>query len=199
VEGDPDAAGARTHGERDVDEIAPEIAAQAEDVERLWEAYEAYAPALRRYATARLRDHAAADDIVQETFLRLALEPRLRSYPAQPRAWLYRVALNLIISGARRSATARRRAAEDGSDDEIFESPESQFLTSERRHDLGMAMDAAGPAGRAGLILAAQGFSGREIAEALGRSEGATRTLLCRARREVRRELSLLETASLAG
>jgi RNA polymerase sigma factor (sigma-70 family) len=182
-----------------VDEIAQGFAAQADDVERLWEAYEAHAPALRRYAAARLRDPAAADDIVQESFLRLALESRIRSYPCQPRAWLYRVALNLIVSGARRAATARRRAAEDGSGTEVFDSPENQFLTSERRHTLRMAMDAAGPAGRAGLILAAQGFSGREIAEVLGRSEGATRTLLCRARREVRRELTMLETAPLAG
>ena len=180
-----------------MDEIAQEIAAPAEDVERLWEAYEAYAPGLRRYVAARLRDPAAAEDIVQEAFLRLALESRVRSYPCQPRAWLYRVALNLIVSGARRAATARRKAAEDGSEADVFDSPESQFLTSERRHSLGIAMDAAGPAGRAGLILAAQGFSGREIAEVLGRSEGATRTLLCRARRDVRRKLTAMDTAYL--
>ena len=182
-----------------MDEIAQEIAAQADDVARLWQAYEANAPGLRRYAAARLRDPAATDDIVQECFLRLFLESRVRSYPSQPRAWLYRVALNLIVSGARRAATARRNATEDGPEAQVFDSPESQFLTSERRHTLGMAMDAAGPAGRAGLILAAQGFSGREIAEVLGRSEGATRTLLCRARREVRRELTVLETVPLVG
>lgn len=184
---------------RNVDEIAQKIAAQADDVERLWEAYEAFAPGLRRYAAARLRDPAAADDIVQESFLRLALEARVRSYPDQPRAWLYRVALNLIVSRARRAATARRKAVEDGSEPEDLDSPESRFLTSERRHTLGIAMHAAGPAGRAGLILAAQGFSGREIAEVLGRSEGATRTLLCRARRDVRRELMAMDTAFVLG
>jgi RNA polymerase sigma-70 factor (ECF subfamily) len=182
-----------------VNEIAQEIAAQAEDVERLWEAYEAHAPGLRRYVAARLRDPAAADDIVQESFLRLALESRKRCYPCQPRAWLYRVAFNLIVSGARRAATARRKATEDESGLEVFDSPESQFLTSERRHTLRTAMDAAGPAGRTGLILAAEGFSGREIAEVLGRSEGATRTLLCRARRDVRRKLTAMDTAYLVG
>lgn len=56
-------------------------------------------------------------------------------------------------------------------------------------------MDAAGPDARTGLILAAQGYSGREIAEVLGRSEAATRTLMCRARRDIRRELTNQDAA----
>jgi DNA-directed RNA polymerase specialized sigma24 family protein len=42
---------------------------------------------------------------------------------------------------------------------------------------------------RLGLMMAARGFSGREIAAALGRSEVATRTLLCRARQRLRNRL----------
>ncbi|HMJ81385.1 MAG TPA: sigma factor-like helix-turn-helix DNA-binding protein, partial [Candidatus Dormibacteraeota bacterium] len=43
---------------------------------------------------------------------------------------------------------------------------------------------------RLALLLAAQGQSGREIAAALGRTESATRTILCRARRRLRDELA---------
>lgn len=167
--------------------------------DRIWVAYEAHAAELRRYATGRLRDADAAEDIVQESFLRLALESQARRYPRQPRAWLYRVARNLIISGGRRATVARRQAARDRFDDVTRESPESAFLVSERRRTLGTAMEAVGPASRTGLILAAQGFSGREISEVLGRSDGATRTLLCRARRHVRDELAGQEAALLAG
>ena len=39
---------------------------------------------------------------------------------------------------------------------------------------------------RAALLMAAQGFSGREIAEALGRTEVATRTMMFRAREKLR-------------
>jgi DNA-directed RNA polymerase specialized sigma24 family protein len=39
---------------------------------------------------------------------------------------------------------------------------------------------------RAALLMAAQGFSGREIAEAIGRSEMATRTMMFRAREKLR-------------
>lgn len=46
---------------------------------------------------------------------------------------------------------------------------------------------------RVGLLLAANGFSGREIADAIGRTELATRTLICRARMELRERLRMLE------
>ncbi len=153
-------------------------------------AYEAHAAGLRGFAAARLRDSDAAEDIVQESFLRLHRESRTSRYPSQPRAWLYRVALNLIVSGARHSAVVRREAAQASFDDADPESPETSFLAAERRRSLDVAMEAARPDGRTGLMMAAHGYSGREIAEVLGRTEAATRTLLCRARRDVRRELT---------
>jgi RNA polymerase sigma-70 factor (ECF subfamily) len=146
-----------------------------------------------------LRDSAAAEDIVQESFLRLALESQVRRYPRQPRAWLYRVVRNLIISGARRAAVARRQSAQDPFADVVLESPEIHVPASERRRILAIAMEAGGPDGRTGLILAAQGYSGREIAEVLGRSEAATRTLMCRARGSVRRQLTSQEATHVAG
>jgi RNA polymerase sigma-70 factor (ECF subfamily) len=155
--------------------------------------YHAHAADLRRYAIARLRDPIAAEDIVQESFLRLAREARSQRYPEQPQAWLYRVARNLIISGARRAMVAKRRAADDVSTHANAESPEIEVLALELQRSLSIAMNVIGADGRNGLIMAAQGYSGREIAIALGRSEEATRTLMCRARRAVRHELASLE------
>lgn len=165
------------------------------DRNRISDAYEAHAGELRRYAGARLRDSSDAEDIVQESFLRLARESQIRQYPRQPGAWLHRVVLNLIISRARRAAIARRETARDQFSDLNPETPEMRFLASERRRILGSAMDMAGPDGRTGLILAAQGYSGREIAKVLGRSEAATRTLMCRARSNIRRELTTQDAA----
>jgi RNA polymerase sigma factor (sigma-70 family) len=153
-------------------------------------AYEAYAPQLRRFAIARLHDVAAADDVVQEAFIRLAIESRTSGKPDNERAWLYRVVTNLIVSGARHAAVVHRRSVLIQTAEVTVESPETQFLASERYQGLGSALEAAGADGRRGLILAAQGYSGREIAEMLGRSVGATRTLLCRARGNVRREMN---------
>jgi RNA polymerase sigma-70 factor, ECF subfamily len=164
---------------------------EAAAAHRRWieDTYEAHAPALRRFAGGRLRDPVAAEDITQESFLRLAREARSGRYPRRPRAWLFRVALNLIISGARRSATARRQPfAPTG--DSLVESPETLCLVAERLDSLDAALRTLGEDGRTGLILAAQGYSIREIAAVLGRSDGATRTLLCRTRRVARRGLT---------
>ena len=42
---------------------------------------------------------------------------------------------------------------------------------------------------RSSLVLAALGYSGREIATAIGRNEGSTRALMCRGRRRLRAEI----------
>jgi RNA polymerase sigma-70 factor (ECF subfamily) len=176
----------------------PASIARGEALDNVTEAYELFAPELRRYATARLRDATAAEDIVQEAFIRLAIESRGQHEPALPRAWLRRVVLNLIISRSRRAEVARRRAAQVAVADVVHESPEIQFLAAERHRTLGTAMGSVAPESRACLLLAAQGYSGREIAVALGRTEGATRTLMCRARREIRRELTSRDPAFAA-
>jgi RNA polymerase sigma-70 factor (ECF subfamily) len=169
---------------------APAPAAPALADRSIAEAYESYTPELRRYATARLRDSAAAEDVVQEAFVRLTVESAAGRAPHDPRAWLYRVVLNLIISGSRRAEVARRRSGRLALDDVELESPEVACLATERQHALATALQAAGAAGQTSLRLAAQGYTGREIARVLGRSEGATRTLICRARSQVRRELA---------
>ena len=173
--------------------------ASASGNDSLEAAYAAFAPELLRFVTARLRDPAAAEDLVQEAFIRLAVESQAWREPRNQRAWLYRVVLNLLISGARRAVVARRRSMEIARPEVTDESPEVCFVASERNADLRAAMHAAGPAGRTGLILAAQGYSGREIAQLLGRSEGATRVLIYRARRNVRRELMSQEAANPIG
>jgi len=168
----------------------PASAVPTRDDCSITEAYESYAPELRRYATARLRDGAAAEDIVQEAFVRFAIEAGARRAPRNQRAWLYRVVLNLIISGSRRAEVVRRRSSRLAFDDIELESPEVACLATERQRALATALQAAGVAGRTSLRLAAEGYTGREIAQVLGRSEGATRTLICRARSQVRRELA---------
>lgn len=71
------------------------------DMDRL---FRSEAPRLRLWFSARTRDIDAANDMVQETFLRLSSNEahlRLRN----PAAWLQRVARNLLIDKARRDAS----------------------------------------------------------------------------------------------
>ncbi len=169
------------------------------DQDRVRGAYEAHAADLRRYASARLRDSCAAEDLVQEAFLRLAVESRANRYPAQPRAWLYRVILNLIISGARHTAVVRGQPVPSPADHVTIESPECHILAAEGRRVLDAVIGVVAPAGRTSLLLSSEGYSSREIAAVLGRSEGATRTLLCRARKDARRALTSVDAVFATG
>lgn len=164
--------------------------------DRVARAFAAYGSELRRFATARLRSAVAAEDVVQEAFLRLAVEADAGRFPRRPRPWLYRVVANLIISAARRSQASgslialEPRAATEPVDPET---PETRCLSLERHRSLAVAMACIGIPARTGLIMAAEGYTGREIAMAIGRSEVATRALMFRTRAQVRRSLLLAE------
>ena len=160
------------------------------DVGDVSKAYEAWAPELRRYATSRTHDPATAEDIVQEAFVRLAFQARSSRSPTNPKAWLFRVVLNLIISGSRHAEVARRRSPELAINEVLADSAEAVILASERNHALVAVLQILGATSRTSLLLAAQGYTGREIAAVLGRSEAAIRVISCRARKVVRRELT---------
>jgi DNA-directed RNA polymerase specialized sigma24 family protein len=74
-------------------------------------------------------------------------------------------------------------------DRRVAESPEASYVRSEIRDDLLGALQRLRPDARTAVVMAARGISGREIADTIGRSEAATRTLLCRARIRLREEL----------
>jgi RNA polymerase sigma factor (sigma-70 family) len=142
------------------------------------------------------RDPEAAADLLQETFLRLTVEVRAGRTPEQVRPWLYRVAANLATSRGRRirsalrwfdATVARVRAAAPA------DPPESEVIAGESHHELMAALAHLGPDARTALLLSAEGFSGSEIAAIIGRTDGATRTLLCRSRLAVRSHLASAE------
>lgn len=143
---------------------------------------------LFRFVRAATGDDEAAEDVRQETFFRLIREMAAGRRPANVHAWLFRVATNLVVSQARRARTAERHLAHLDPDP-LVASPEQVILRFERDTALRAALSRLPVDARAALLLAAQGFTGREIASTLGRSEGAVRTLLCRSRRQVRQRL----------
>jgi RNA polymerase sigma-70 factor (ECF subfamily) len=135
-----------------------------------------------------------ADDVVQETFARLAAQPP-GSPAADPGPWLKRVATNLGIDALRR----RRRRAYTGpwlpapieTEQDWLEAQPSQSSDPEGRYSLVesatyaflLALEALGPRQRAVLLLRdVLGCSARETADLIGASEGNVRVLHLRAR-----------------
>lgn len=137
------------------------------------------------------RDPDTAEDLLSDAFMRLTREVRAGRAPDNVRAWLYRVAANLATSRGRRIAVSLRGLVRIGAvavartDDP----PEASLLAREGRSELDAVLDDLGPDARTALLLAAEGFTGTEIAAAIGRTEAATRTLLCRTRVSVRHRL----------
>jgi RNA polymerase sigma-70 factor (ECF subfamily) len=150
--------------------------------------YDAHHRELANFVRSIERDRDAADDIVADAFVRLIEEVRRGRTPDQPRAWLYRVAANLVIDGGRRRSVVGRVLGRLV-DHRTEPPPDDEFLRGEARREVREALAHLSTDARTALVLAAHGFSGRDIAAALGRSELATRSLICRARLHLREQL----------
>jgi RNA polymerase sigma-70 factor (ECF subfamily) len=156
--------------------------------------FAALRPTIEGLVLASTRDVDVAADATQEAFTRLFREAQAGRYPDHVKAWLYRTAMNVVISSRRRAAVADRKAPHLVRLDEPS-GPEEAALQHERSAALRAAVGRLAPSERTALLLAASGVTGPEIASHLGRTHGATRTLMCRARGRLRRELDLDDAA----
>jgi RNA polymerase sigma-70 factor (ECF subfamily) len=149
-------------------------------------AWDAHHEELRAYLLRRTRDAAAADDLLQETFLRLLQECRAGRLPRAMRAWLYRVAHNALVSDARRRTSAIRATERLAARPLDTPDPELEVVRRDEADRVRAAFGLLNPAGRQAIDMAAAGYASREIAVALGRSDLAGRALLHRSRARLR-------------
>jgi RNA polymerase sigma-70 factor (ECF subfamily) len=149
---------------------------------------------LERYARSLTRDDDAAADICQEVFIRLLVIARDGRMPDVPAAWMHRVAHNVFVSSARKSNT-RERTVEALSSSEHVRSTEDAAMERERHALVRDALSSVRPFERRAMVLAAEGYRANEIGDLLGRTAVATRTLLCRARGQLRAQLQDFEPA----
>jgi len=136
-----------------------------------------------------LRDRAAAEDVAQESFLRLADAAVLERPDREVDAWLTRVALNRAINtlrGRRRLADREDRAGRSdppAADDD----PAAEVVAGEDIDRVRGALATLPDRQRAVLVLRHGGYHYAEIAEAVGVAPGSVGTLLARAERAFRR------------
>jgi RNA polymerase sigma-70 factor (ECF subfamily) len=142
--------------------------------------YRRTAGSLRTYAARVLGNATYADDIVQESYLRLVRSPPATDDPQQLRAFLFRVASHLIIDYWRRG-----RHEIGGADDSMDTrgAPEPDIPL---RLDMARVFARLTPQQRQMMWLAyVEGADHREIATALGLRERSVRVLLLRTRRKL--------------
>lgn len=175
-----DVARARDVG---VEETAPAMT----DEQAFETFYRETAADLRRYVVRVLGDAALADDIVQESYLRV-LRARPAAEAREPlRGFLFRVASNLIVDDW------RHRCRERGAPDARAGLASAPGPDVPQQIDLARVFDQLRPEERAMMWLAyVEGADHREIAGALGVRRGSVRVMLHRTRRKLARLLDQL-------
>jgi RNA polymerase sigma-70 factor (ECF subfamily) len=155
------------------------------------------------YFARMVRDRAVAEDLAQETFLRV-YQARHRYRPdAKFTTWLYRIATNLALNALR--DRERVQATHAGDDDSLdagstveqlsdsHPTAEQEMMLSERERTIRQAVESLPGNQRAAVILHKyQGVDYRQIGKILGVSESAVKSLLFRAYENLRVRLEPL-------
>ncbi len=157
-----------------------------QDLGALGELFDRHASEVRAFA-ARLVGPTDADDVVQETFVRVSRLATGFDGRASARAWLFGVAYHVVRERRRSFARLRealRRFGESGEASPAGRAPEIGA-------DILRALDKLDEPKRAVILLAeVHGLTGAEIAEALDEPVGTVWARLHRARAELRETLS---------
>ena len=139
-----------------------------------------------------LGDHGEAEDVVQETFLRLDGQPVLERPDEEVAAWLRRVCLNTAynrLRGQRRAAARLERAGRADRADEEADAgatPLLDVLRAEKQRAVRQALASLPERQRACLLLRHAGYSYAEIAATLDLAVGSVGVLLARGERAFR-------------
>jgi RNA polymerase sigma-70 factor (ECF subfamily) len=171
--------------------LAPgDPAAEADAMRSL---YDRFAPAIRRFLRSLVRDHAAADDALQETFTRALRRLSTLREGERVLPWLFGIARNVSLE--LRRARVRDGDAGDRTGDDLADArartPEDALLGEETARVVARAMDALSEERRAALLLRVDhGLSYEEIGQALGWSVAKAKIEVHRARLVVRAHLA---------
>ena len=149
--------------------------------------YERYVDQIFAYAHTLTRNRELAEDVTASTFAK-AIEdlPRFEWRGVPYSAWLYRVASNLVARQARRPAWVDLDTHQpvDGA------SPEQIVEQRDREATVRAAVATLPDDQRQAVLLRFGGdLRNREIAEIMGRSEGAVKLLTFRAMTSLRKQL----------
>lgn len=168
------------------------------DVESFEVLLRRYRVPLVNYLSRLVRDDALSEDLAQEVFLRV-YQARHRYQPAARfTTWLYRIATNLALNAIRDRKGMKAQTGDQGPNAEpqvsrlVDGNPtaEQQLMQSERQQVIRKAVEALPENQRAAVILHKyQEVDYRQIAQILGVSESAVKSLLFRAYESLRARL----------
>lgn len=149
----------------------------------------AHTPRLMSLARRMLRDEAEAEDVVQESFIRLwRMAPNWRSGKARLSTWMHRVALNLCYDRLRKAKPVDEEAPDIADD---ADGPAQALHHNQLSARVRSAVQDLPPRQRAAIALCHfEEMSNIEAAEILEISVEAVESLLSRARRALKASLA---------
>lgn len=158
--------------------------------------FEDFADPIFNYVLRMVGDRDRAADIVQDTFIKAYRKLDTLADDASVRAWIYRIATNTAIDELRRRRFVVRpqtdddeRPAYDVADHRA--NPEAQVMNATLDERIQRALLRLRANYRQCLVLSdLEDMSAQQIGEVMDMSYGAVRTLLCRARGEMRKALA---------
>lgn len=139
-------------------------------------------PALYRYYHRLTGDADAAEDAAQEAFVRM-YSHAVEGPPAALRVWLFRAATNFIRDRYRVDENRRRLLEKHPVTPGAPPDPARETERKEDVEEVRRVLEGLSDRDRELLLMRAEGFSYREMAEAVGVKNASVGTLLARAER----------------
>jgi RNA polymerase sigma factor (sigma-70 family) len=158
----------------------------------LEDAMEQYQSALLRYATRVLNNEDAAQDVVQEAFIRLhGNMDKIKTRGVHVKGWLFRTTHNAAVDYIRKESRRRNLHERQSKQADLFANdPDVQKVRDEKQALVMGHLNTLKPKEREVLVLRLQeGMSYKEIAGVLKRSEGYVGTLIHTATKKLSRSL----------
>lgn len=149
-----------------------------------------YQRGLTLYLNGFTKDPAVAEELAQETFLKLYVRKPHFAGKSRFQTWLYAIGRNLALSYLRREARRRTLPEETVPLQATLADPEDAYLADERRRRVYAALCRLKPEYHQALWLRYfEAMSVREVAAVMRKTEKSAGVLLHRARNALRKEL----------
>lgn len=181
----------RSHLVRKIDRGRLIERAKAYDEEALSELYHLYANTIFRYIYYRVGERNVAEDLVSDVFVRVLQDlPSYRDTGAPFEAWLYRIAHARVIDYYRRQKVRQTAPLSEG----VYagELADPDYLAGRRDDARRLWQKLTQLTDEQQQVLSLRfiaGYSGEQVAKALGKTEGAVKALQHRALASLRRLL----------
>ena len=143
--------------------------------------YQQYSEGVFAYCLKILADRQLAEDVVQETFLKVQQQARSIQHSKSFRSWIFRIARNEALMQFRRTGKNSQLEAESLWDEET---PHERLVSAERSEVVNRLLDSLKHQYREVLVLLVyENMSYAEIAAVTGSTESSVKSRIFRARK----------------